>query len=166
MYRTRFICLLLIACLSWQCSGVSQGDELSSSLMKSKSALLCQLQQLNSRNEALWQETTDFLIANLPKDIPDNEREGMIGIKNAHIFKMYKSYPTLPDSIKTRMKVVGLKDLATTDTLKTLSIQLDSIHTALTERWAELEKNNSPTVLALKKKVSTIEANPCSYNEY
>ncbi|MCB9316484.1 MAG: hypothetical protein H6569_10125 [Lewinellaceae bacterium] len=94
--------------------GCSQTGTFETELMQlgyQEKTILCTLEVLHSRISNEWDGINALLEANLPPDMPKEEKFNMLNVRNANLIRMFESFQTIDPEIKQALDTVEQADV-------------------------------------------------------
>lgn len=116
-------------------------DAAGQALLDRSKSLYCDLEQLQSRTDSVWDEVSVALDRNLPQDMRKDHRDNMINLRNTDLVKMFEAYPALDTLVKEKVEKAGQVDQLIAAEVKALRQQIEVQDSAVLAFLGELEQN-------------------------
>lgn len=160
-YMRWLLLVSLIAC--WQCrpaadNSAMRGDE----LLASWQELACQEQLLAAMSQSLWDSVTQELATQLPTDMPAQERNNMLAVRNANLIQMFEVYNELPVPLKNLVQEAGQEDTRIAYQVRQLKTQIDSLQYSTDQFLSALEQRNRPAFRDWQFSFQQARSKPCT----
>ena len=113
-----------------------QGSELKR-LFKEEKAIRCELQSMKAGISREWDHTVARLEASLPENMPQEEKNNMLRVRNAGLIRMFESFETVDDGVKQMLAETEKKDAAMAERVAVIKkelMKIDSQKMALFEK--------------------------------
>lgn len=102
----------------------------------------CQLEQLHRESQSLWDRVADNLSEGLPEDMPADERNNMITVRNTDLIKMFEVFPALDTSIQTMVEQAGQQDGLIAEKMRVLKDSIDANDNQVNNLLQVMSKEN------------------------
>lgn len=147
---------LIIGLIAWSCE--SETHEIHDIALQIKSNE-CRIQEITKYVDDSWTSSIQELGDYLPEELPEQERENILHLKNAELIRMFESYDDFDPEGHALVDSMEQLDVVWADSLrhlslenKNLSMKIDSIFSMINDPGEEEE---------LYGVIDKIEARPC-----
>lgn len=137
-------------------------EEESAGVLERYRTSLCEKEKLEIATRSLWDEVSGQLDAQLPTNMPPDERRNMIEIRNTNLIKMFEVYPTLDTSVKALIEKAGDADNAIVVQLRQVQQDLEEAEFRFITLLDKLEKINAGRAMDWKAKLEETKKAPCT----
>lgn len=156
------ICSILVAAACQPQGRLKALEEKSAEMLERYRGYLCEKEKLEKSTQALWDEVSERLDAQLPTNMPPDERINMIEIRNTNLIKMFEIYPTLDTAVKNLVEKAGDDDNAIVVKLRQVQQNLEQEELGLIMLLDKLEKLNSDKAARWKSRMEDTKKAPCT----
>lgn len=124
MYKWPFkIGVFFIAGLTlWSCESESKSNEIRDTALKIKSNE-CRILEITDYVDDSWTTSINELSGYLPEDLPQQERENILHLKNAELIRMFESYEDFDPEGHALVDSMEQLDVVWADSLRHLSLE-------------------------------------------
>lgn len=147
--------LFLVLCAAACSSGHAELGQLANE----KHRLNCEMEQLKSQADSLWNGMSAYLEQVLPTDMPAPERTNMVNTRNAYLLTQFRVYPSLDSAIQGKIRVAAQEDEELAEKMKAVMAQHEEAERKLNRTLEKLE--GKPGFAALKNNLKGLEKQPC-----
>lgn len=96
-------------------------------LSEKEKELNCQLASMKNSITREWDNINNLLEASLPEEMPEDERNNILAVRNANLIRMFQSFENIDDSIKMALKITEQKDMEMSKRLQALKQEASAI---------------------------------------
>lgn len=160
----RLLTLAVCAILLTGCSGGGKNDEVAAKmepLLDNYRKLACEQADLEKQVDELWGGISKGLDAQLPPDMPTDERRNMINIRNTRLIEMFEIYPRLDDNIHQLVTEAGQKDSLIAIQAMGIQKQLEANETEIMALLTSLEQAQSKALSRWKTAFEQAKTQGC-----
>lgn len=149
---TTVVSLLLTACSLGGCELSENREQISRygvqlhELEDMGRSLHCGLEELGRESQLLWDSVAHNLQAQLPMDMPVEERKNMVEIRNAGLIRMFEAYPKLPPPVQQHVDKAEMRDQALASRMRALNDSLKQ-HDLAVSQFLENVRSQLPDSL-------------------
>lgn len=155
--RTSSVLLLMALMLCQACNDSDQEElllaERGRQLHLRGQSFYCELQALGKKSQDLWNTVAEDLERVIPHDLPEDERNNMIAIRNAGLIRMFEAYPALPQEVKDRVDVAEEDDKTLAGQMRMVNDSLRKYELEVEEFLNEVRKGPSDSVESWQKRL-------------
>lgn len=151
--------LLVVACQPG--AKKTDTDATGNALWENYRALYCAQLALAQETDALWDEVSAKLDAQLPADMPPDERRNMIAIRNMSLIQMFEVYPSLDTSIKVLVEKAGQEDEALVVKLRQTQQDMEAAEAEIAQFLMDLETKKAASLQEWKTRFEDVRKTPC-----
>lgn len=150
-YASLGAALVLVSLIGCKDSSSEVQSEINTMVSK-HAKLKCNLSAMEGSLENTWTDMNVLLAQELPKDMPIDEKNNMLAVKNGSLIRMFESFEGLNDTIKKALNRVENEDLKMVtkihevknmlskleDERMTLFAKIQNTHPEELEKWRNL----------------------------
>jgi len=144
------VCLIL-SVWNTSCNKQPDSNAIAIKLFQEEKELNCLLESMKDSISTEWDNTNYVLQANMPSDMPEEEKANMLKVRNAELIRMFQSYNEMATDVHAAVdnteqfdkaiaaRIVALKQEIHTAQSKTLSILQEIRDTKGEDELAQLK---------------------------
>lgn len=157
----RHLLYLSIAIVSISAMGCQSEEEREvKRIAKELHSIDCEMQELESRVNAKWDEVNQKIAANMPDSMTAYEREMMLGVRNAKLLRMFIQYDGFGKEVKEKVSMVEEKDYEISGRLRELQKKRQQLDKELNKLYIRID--HPEKVKQLKERAITITNQACA----
>jgi hypothetical protein len=107
--RAIWICALAIGCQP-AADGPAENPE-ADRLLEQTRSWHCRLEEINQQSKLMWDSVAQAMDAQLPADMPADERHNMLAVRNTSLIQMFMVYPQLDAAVRQLVETAGTRDV-------------------------------------------------------
>lgn len=119
----------------------------------------CRIQTISNYVDDSWTVSIEELGRLLPKDLPQQERENILNLKNADLIRMFESYKYFSPSVHSLVDSMEQVDYQWADSLRNLSQQNQKLEMKIDSLFSTMQ--DAETEKMLYQQVQEIKSSPC-----
>ena len=119
----------------------------------------CRIEQLTRHVDESWTVTLDRLDDMIPQDLPDQERDRMLVLKNADLLRMFRSYRDFDDDVHMLVDSMEQVDMQLADSVRNISLDNQHLEMKMDSLFALI--GNAEMEDQLYRKVEEIKSGNC-----
>lgn len=132
-------------------------------LGREEKALQCTLDSLHSRISTEWDGVNALLKANLPQDMPEEEKANMLRVRNAGLIRMFESFQSVDPAIKQALAAVEQTDVNMRKEILVLKAQAQQVEAHKMALYEKISRTAGAAALAsYQKRYSDILRETCN----
>lgn len=133
------ITILLISCSSASTNFAELSYQLQD-LGSSEFDLRCRLRVLEDSTRRAWDQFNAELSSQFPETTSEYIRGKMLEMRNAELVRMFQTFDSLPDLVKTKLKETERKDALIVSEVESIQRKLDSIEMNAIQIFMKIEE--------------------------
>ncbi len=123
--------------------------------------LHCEQADLEIKVTALWDNVAQQLNAQLPQDMPAQEKHNMVSVRNAPLIRMFETYPGLDHSIQNMVDQAEMEDKKVVERLNEIKGKQHVLEQQRMELFGQIEKEQPEKLKAFRQFFEQIATGPC-----
>lgn len=133
-------------------------------LFQQEKDLKCQLESMQDSIRREWDSLSSMMERELPADMPLEEKNNMLKVRNADLIRMFESFATLNDTVKVAVKATEMKDKAMISRIAAVRQNAEAIETQKIALFEAISKEEGEAALANYKSIySETIKKPCNH---
>lgn len=153
-----FILLVVLwACQPADSAAVSEAKTLAAQ----QRDLRCQMTALQLQARTMWDSVAAEMDANLPADMPADERFNMLNVRNTALIQMFLVYDSLATDVRYLVENAGMRDSLLSLSIKDLNATTQRNARELDSLLLHLERTEPGAFKAVQKAVLDAEYEAC-----
>lgn len=161
MFRSLWL-LIPFCCLGsmifWSCSPKNRPNvqELHAQfreLQQKGRDLYCELEKLGMESRILWDSVAYQLEKSIPAEVPEEERQNMIAVRNAGLIRMFEAYPKLPPATQSNLEQAEQQDQEIAARMRRLNENIRKHDHQITSFLGSVQKNGIDSLRSWKKQM-------------
>ncbi len=127
-------------------------EALLASFQKEKD-LHCQLAVMKDSIKMEWDHVSEMLDENLPEDMPEEEKNNMLKVRNASLIRMFQSYADVDKEVKMALDKTEMLDRDMSQRINLLRQELQKTETETMQLFQQIGEAKSSDELARLKDI-------------
>lgn len=161
--KTTFYYLFILSFSILACDQTQQEESLLLNLFQKEKQLNCQLISMKDSITSEWDNINLLLENNLPENMPIDEKNNMLKVRNANLIRMFQSFETVDEGVKMALNKTEQLDMEMTKRITGLKQEMQKIES---EKMALFQKINeaggTDQVARLKEIRESVLADKCN----
>ncbi|MBR9919491.1 MAG: hypothetical protein GYB31_01550 [Bacteroidetes bacterium] len=137
--------LVIIVCLTFgtlACENDTQSREALVDLFREEKKLQCQLASMKDSIVTEWDNMNHMLESQLPPEMPAEEKNNMLKVRNSSLIRMFQSYEGLNEEVKSALDDLEQRDRKMAERLGELKQEIQRIESEKMLLLQKLQETN------------------------
>lgn len=147
------VILLPLALLIAGCHNANHNEEALLALFQKEKDLHCQLAVMKDSIRMEWDHVSEMLDENLPEDMPEEEKNNMLKVRNASLIRMFQSYDDVDDQVKMALDKTEMLDRDMSQRINLVRQELQKTETETMQLFQKIGESKSSDELARLKDI-------------
>ncbi len=137
----------------WACENKNEETALIDLFQKEK-ALNCQLASMKDSITTEWDNINQLLAESLPADMPAEEKNNMLKVRNANLIRMFQSFDDVDKEVKLTLSKTEQLDIEMTKRITTLKKEIQKIESRKMALFQKINQTEGPDEIARLQGIS------------
>lgn len=122
----------------------------------------CKMEEISQYVDESWTAAIDKMSTMLPDWLPSEEREKILNLRYASLFRLFETYKDFDPSVHALVDSMEILDANWADSLRQISLENQNLEMKMDSVFATV--NDQETEQMLMEKVEEIQSSPCPGN--
>lgn len=156
----KWILLSLQFCIISACIEENLPDDVES-IAEKLHKKTCVLQSINLEMDNMWDSVSFQLQIELPDDMPKQERDNMVSVRNASLIRMFKRFDGLPEKLQSMVDSAGRADEQAVLRIQQIKLDISELESEKRYIFEALEKVDPGRLVRIKDEFDDRVRKPC-----